>query len=66
MSSVAGLGRSSGEGNGNPLHSLNRGAWWSMVLAVAKESDMTEVTWHIWLNYLRYAVIILLDGYFDN
>ena len=66
MSSVAGLGRSSGEGNGNPLHSLNRGAWWSMVHVVTKESDTTEVTWHIWLNYLLYAVVVLLEGYFDN
>ena len=66
MSSVAGLRRSSGEGHDNPLHPVDRGAWWSMVHGVAKESDTTEVTWHIWLNYLPYAVVVLLEDYFDN
>ena len=42
-----GLGRSPGEGNGNPLqyscleNPIDRGAWWATVLGVAKESDMT-------------------------
>ena len=42
LDSVPGLGRSLGEGNGNPLqyscleNSLDRGAWWATVLAVAK------------------------------
>ena len=41
-SSVPGLGRSLGEGNGNPLGSpMDRGAWWATVHGVAKESDMT-------------------------
>ena len=40
-SSVPGLGRSPGEGNGNLLHSClgnpkDRGAWWSTVPGVAK------------------------------
>ena len=45
-SSVPCSGRSSGEGNGNPLqysclgNPMDRGAWW--VHGVAKESDMTE------------------------
>ena len=40
--SIPGLGRSPGEGNGNPLHysclenSMNRGAWWATVHEVAK------------------------------
>ena len=40
-------GRSSGEGNGNPLQDsclekpMDRGAWWAMVHGVAKELDMT-------------------------
>ena len=42
MGSVPGSGRSSGEGNGNPLqypcleNSMDRGAWWATVLGVAK------------------------------
>ena len=45
--SIPGLGRSPGEGNGNPLRSsclgnpTGRGAWWATVHGVA-ESDMTE------------------------
>ena len=44
---IPGLGRSPGEGNGNPLQYsclgdlLARGAWWPTVDGVAKESDMT-------------------------
>ena len=44
---IPGLGRSPGEGNGNPLqyscleNPMNRGDWWSKVHGVA-ESDMTE------------------------
>ena len=42
VGSVPGLGRSSGEGNGNPLqysclkNSTDRGAWWAPVHGVAK------------------------------
>ena len=46
--SILGLGRSSGEGNGNPLQcsflpgkSHWRGDWQAIVHGVAKESDMT-------------------------
>ena len=45
--SVPGLGRSPGEGSGNPLqysfleNAMDRGAWWSAVHGVT-ESDMTE------------------------
>ena len=45
--SILGLGRSPGEGNGNPLqyfclgNPMDRGAWWAAVHAVAKESVMT-------------------------
>ena len=44
---IPGLGRSPGEGNGNPLqHSclgnpMDRGAWWATVYGVAKEMDTT-------------------------
>ena len=40
--SIPGLGRSPGEGNGNPLQyscledSMSRGAWWALVHGVAK------------------------------
>ena len=41
------LGRSPGEGNGNPLqyscqeNPMDRGAWWAAVYGVTKESGMT-------------------------
>ena len=47
LSSIPGLGRSPGEGNGNPLqyscleNPMHRGAWWATVHGV-EESDMTE------------------------
>ena len=45
--SIAGLGRCSGQGNGNPLqyssleNSTDRGAWQAIVHGVSKELDMT-------------------------
>ena len=45
--SVPGLGRSPGEGNGNPLqysclgNPMDRGAWQATVHGIAKELDMT-------------------------
>ena len=46
--SIPGLGRSSGDGNGNPLQyscldsPMEGGAWLATVHGVAKESDTTE------------------------
>ena len=46
MSSVPEMGRSSGEGNNNPLqyscleNFIDKGAWQATVHGVAKESDM--------------------------
>ena len=45
---TSGSGRSSGEGNGNPLqysyleNPMDRGAWWAPVPWGRKELDMTE------------------------
>ena len=47
VGSTPGLGRSLGEGNGNPLqysclgNLMDRGAWWATVHGVSKESDTT-------------------------
>ena len=46
LGSIPGLGRSPGEGSGNPLqysclgNLMDRGAWWTAVHEVAKESDI--------------------------
>ena len=46
MDLIPGLGRSPGEGNGNPLqyscleNPMDRGAWWAIVHGVAKESEL--------------------------
>ena len=47
MSSIPGLGRFSGEGNGNPLQyscpeNPSRRAWQAAVHGVAEELDVTE------------------------
>ena len=63
LSSIPGLGRSPGEGNGNPLqcscleNPMDRGAWWAIVHGVAKSwtwlSDFTfflSFTFHSFLQ----------------
>ena len=46
--SIPGLGRSPGEGNGNPLqysclgNPMDRGGWRATVYGISKESDATE------------------------
>ena len=48
VGSISGLGRSPGEGNGNPLqcscleNPMDRGAWWAVSHGVSKESNTTE------------------------
>ena len=52
--SIPGLGKSPGEGNGNPLqyyclkNSMNRGVWWVTVHRVHKESghDSSDLAQH--------------------
>ena len=45
---IPGLGRSPGEGNGNPIHysclgnPMDRGAWWATVRGVTKELERTQ------------------------
>ena len=45
---IPGLGRSPGEGNGNPLqyscleNPMDRRAWWATVHRIAKEPDTTQ------------------------
>ena len=63
--SVPGSGRSPGTGNGNPLqyscleNSMDRGAWWALVLKGHKESDMTGRL--ITLKKLYSVCWILID-----
>ena len=48
LGSIPGLGRSPGEGNGNPLqyscleNPMDGGAWWATVHGVSKSQDTTE------------------------
>ena len=65
-SSIPGLGRSSGEGNGNPLqypcleNSMDRGAWWTTVHGFAK--NWTRFKWfstHMYIYiYMNVCVYI--------
>ena len=51
VGSIPGLGRSSGEGNGNPLpcssmgNHMVRGAWWVTVCGITKESGIAITCW---------------------
>ena len=61
---ISRLGRSPGEGNGNPLqyscleNPTDGGAWWAIVHGVAKSQDMTEATQHIRMQYSYYLIYI--------
>ena len=52
LGSIPGLGRSPGEGNGNPLqyvcmeNPVDRGAWWAPIHGGAKSQDTTERLTH--------------------
>ena len=66
LSLIPGLGRSSGEGNGNPLQDsclenpVNRGAGRTTVHEITKESDTTEqLSTHI--VFRHNATVHLLD-----
>ena len=58
--SIPGLGRSPGEGNGNPLqyscleNPMDRGAWWATVDGVAKSRTRVS-NFTIFLSFFLYA-----------
>ena len=66
--SILGPGRSSGEGNGNPLqdscleNSMDRGAWWATLHGVAKSqtqlSDWTELNWRFLISLFRLLIYL--------
>ena len=69
IGSVLRLGRSPGEGNGNPIQDsclgnpVDRGAWWATVHGVAKESDTTQQLNHkqdsiLWGLYI-FAILTI-------
>ena len=64
--SIPGLGRSPGGGHGHPLqysclkNSMDRGAWWATVHGVAKESDMTEMTYHAQHIFITTVITSIL------
>ena len=63
--SIPGLGRSSGEGNGNPLqyscleNPMDGGAWWAAVHGVAKSrTQLSDFTFTFHFNALEKAMAI--------
>ena len=71
--SIPGLGRSPGEGNGNPLqyscleNPMDRGAWQAAVHGVAKELDTTQqlnnYNIHIQIHKDVYCGIVCWNKY---
>ena len=64
LGSIPGLGRSHGEGNGNPLpysfleNSTDRGAWWATVNGVAKnQTQLSTCTGIISIGFLGGSVV---------
>ena len=71
--SIPGLGRSPGEGHGNPLlyswlkNLIDRGAWWAPVLRIT-ESDMVDLAqWYrITLNASKQLNLVLFKDFSDK
>ena len=67
LGSTPGLGRSPGEGNGNPLwyscleNPMDRGAWWATVYRGRKESDTNE---QLHFHYAETSGPYMLAYYF--
>ena len=61
--SIPGLGRSPGEGNGNPLqyscleHPMDKGAWWATVHNVAKsQTQLQRLSMHARVLVAAYVI----------
>ena len=73
LGSIPGLGRSPGEGNGNPLqyscleNPTDRGAWWATVYGVTKSqtqlSDFTSL--HIWPQIIFFFLCVCIYIYYQ-
>ena len=73
LGSIPGLGRSPGEGNGNPLqyscleNPTDRGAWWATVYGVTKSqtqlSDFTSL--HFWPQIIFFCVCVCIYIYYQ-
>ena len=67
LGSIPGLGRSPGEGNGNPLqyscleNPMDRGAWWATVHGVAKsQTRLSDFTFLLRITCLILSLSPLL------
>ena len=69
MLSIPGLGRSPGEGNGNPSqyscleNSMGRGAWQSTVHRVKKSRTRLSMHAQHILNYVKHLIVPMLELY---
>ena len=69
MGSIAGLGRSLGEGNGDPVqyscleNSMHRGAWWATVYGVTK--SRTQLSIHALFHISSLSSWLLLYAYHE-
>ena len=70
LGSIPGLGRSPGEGNGNPLqysclkNPMDRGAWWTTVHGVAEsQTRLSDFTSSVTLNSFPICVIMTIISF---
>ena len=61
---IPGLGRSPGDGNGNPLQyscledPMDGGAWWATIHGVTKSRTRQQLHFHFHAFYERYLVLL--------